>query len=206
MAKPHPFGAVVVCGGRSSRMGTAKALLPFGPEIMLARVVRIVREAIDGPIVVVAAAGQELPPLPADVLTTFDEREDRGPLEGLRAGLKALVGRCEVAYATSCDVPLLRSAFVRRMCESVADHDAAVPRTDGYLHPLAAAYRIDVVLPKVEELLAADKLRPSFLFDFVQTRVLEDADLHDLDPRLDSLRNLNTPNDYHAALREAGLA
>jgi molybdenum cofactor guanylyltransferase len=187
-------------------MGTAKALLPFGAEVMLTRVVRIVRSGVVGPIVVVAAPGQELPPLPGDVLTTLDEREGRGPLEGLRAGLKALAGRCDVAYATSCDVPLLRPAFVRRVCESVADHDAAVPRTDGFLHPLAAAYRVAVVLPHVEALLAADKLRPAFLFDLVKTRVLDEADLRDVDPQLDSLRNLNAPDDYRAALRDAGLA
>jgi molybdopterin-guanine dinucleotide biosynthesis protein A len=173
---------------------------------MLARVIRIVRDAIDGPIVVVAAPGQELPPLPVDVLTTTDERKGRGPLEGLRAGLKALVGRCDVAFATGCDVPLLKPEFVRRVCASVAGYDAAVPQTDGYLHPLAAAYRLDIVLPKVEDLLAAEKLRPAFLFDLVGTRMLQETDLCDVDPQLDSLRNLNTPDDYHAALREAGLA
>lgn len=206
MSQPSATGAVVVCGGRSSRMGSPKARLPFGPEVMLQRVVRIVREAPAGPIVVVAAPGQDLPSLPDDVLTVVDEREGRGPLEGLRAGLKALAGRCDVAYATSCDVPLLRPEFVRRVCESVRDHDAAVPRTDGYCHPLAAAYRIDAVLPQVEALLAADRLRPAFLFDLVKTRVLEASDLVDVDPKLDSLRNLNTPDDYQAALREAGYA
>ena len=34
------YAAIVLCGGRSSRMGTPKALLPFGPELMLQRVVR----------------------------------------------------------------------------------------------------------------------------------------------------------------------
>lgn len=187
-------------------MGSPKALLPFGPEVMLQRVVRIVREALAGPVVVVAAPGQDLPPLPDDVVTTFDEREGRGPLEGLRAGLKQLVGRCNVAYATSCDVPLLRPAFVRRVAESIAGCDAAVPRTDGYYHPLAAAYRIDVVWPQVEALLAADRLRPAYLFDLVKTRILEADELREVDPALDSLRNLNTPDEYHTALREAGYA
>lgn len=57
------LGAVVLCGGESRRMGRAKAWLPFGPERMLQRVVRLVREAV-GPVVVVAAPGQECPPCP----------------------------------------------------------------------------------------------------------------------------------------------
>ncbi|MGZ6054814.1 MAG: molybdenum cofactor guanylyltransferase, partial [Isosphaeraceae bacterium] len=55
-------GAVILCGGESRRMGQPKAWLPFGPERMLQRVVRLV-STVTGPIVVVAAPGQELPSL-----------------------------------------------------------------------------------------------------------------------------------------------
>src|SRR6186713_2816693 len=93
-------GGVVLCGGKSTRMGTSKALLPFGPETMLQRVVRLLATVVS-PIVAVAAPGQSLPELPADVIVTRDEREGRGPLEGLRAGLKALPATVEIAYVTS---------------------------------------------------------------------------------------------------------
>ena len=56
-------GGIVLCGGKSSRMGTSKALLPFGPETMLQRVIRLLGELVS-PIVAVAAAGQALPELP----------------------------------------------------------------------------------------------------------------------------------------------
>src|SRR6266478_2297357 len=104
-------GGIILCGGRSTRMGSPKALLPFGPETMLQRIVRILATVVS-PIVVVAAVGQSLPELPADVTVTRDEREDRGPLEGLRAGLKALPSAIDAAYVTSCDVPLLVPGFV----------------------------------------------------------------------------------------------
>src|SRR5690349_12235754 len=99
-------GGIVLCGGKSTRMGTSKALLPFGPETMLQRVVRLLSEVVPT-IVAVAAIDQELPALPPHVLVTRDEREGRGPLEGLRAGLKALPPQADRAYVTSCDVPLL---------------------------------------------------------------------------------------------------
>ena len=60
------LGAVVLCGGESRRMGRPKAWLPFGPELMLQRVVRLVG-TVARPIVVVAAPGQDLPELPAGV-------------------------------------------------------------------------------------------------------------------------------------------
>ena len=59
-------GGIVLCGGRSTRMGVPKATLPFGPETMLQRVVRLLG-AVVSPIVVVAAREQSLPELPDDV-------------------------------------------------------------------------------------------------------------------------------------------
>src|SRR5690349_8191530 len=130
-------GGIVLCGGKSTRMGTSKALLPFGPETMLQRVVRLLREVVS-PIVVVTAADQPLPPLPGDVILARDEREARGPLEGLRAGLKALPAQCEAAYVTSCDVPLLVPGFVSEMIRRAEGHDIAVVEIDGFPHPLSA--------------------------------------------------------------------
>ena len=60
----------------------AKAWLPFGAEIMLPRVVRLLGEAVD-PVVVVAAPEQEVPPVPANVAIVRDEEKGRGPLQGL---------------------------------------------------------------------------------------------------------------------------
>src|SRR6185436_7224929 len=121
------------------------------------------------PIVVVAAVDQELPPLPSDVIVTRDERDARGPLEGLRAGLKALPESVAAAYVTSCDVPLLVPGFVRQMLDFARDHDIAVMEIDGFTHPLSAVYARATV-PHIEELLAQDRLRPAFLFDAVKTR------------------------------------
>src|SRR3954471_1066543 len=109
-------GGIVLAGGKSTRMGRPKATLPFGPELMVQRVVRMLRMVVS-PIVVVAAPGQELPALPEEVIIAFDEREARGPLEGLLAGLRVMAPLSDAAYATSCDVPLLEPAFVRAVIE-----------------------------------------------------------------------------------------
>ena len=193
---------VVLCGGKSTRMGTSKALLPFGPETMLQRVVRLLGGVV-APIVVVAAPDQELPDLPPDVIVTRDEREGRGPLEGLRAGLKALPEHVGAAYVTSCDVPMLVPGFVREMLELAADYDVAVMEIDGFTHPLSAVYRRST-LPHVEDLLAKDRLRPVFLFEAVKTRRVRPEEMT-ADPALRTLRNLNTREDYEQALTDAGL-
>lgn len=190
----------MLCGGKSTRMGEPKATLPFGPETMLQRVVRLLGTVVS-PIVAVAAREQVLPALPADVIVTRDEREARGPLEGLRAGLKALPESVDAAYVTSCDVPLLEPAFVAHVLGLLGEHDIAVMEIDGFTHPLSAVYRRSV-LPQVESLLAQDRLRPVFLFDAVRTRRVSPDEMRVADPDLRTLRNLNTREDYEAALRE----
>jgi molybdopterin-guanine dinucleotide biosynthesis protein A len=194
-------GGIVLCGGQSKRMGRPKAWLPFRGEIMLPRVVRLLGEAV-APVVVVAAPEQDVPPLPEAVSVTRDSEKGRGPLQGLAAGLEALRGRCEAAYLSSCDVPLLRPAFVRHLIDLLGDHAICVPHTEGFHHPLAAVYRLEV-LTVVNRLLAEDRLRPVFLFESLPTRVVEAEELRVVDPALQSLRNLNTPEDYEAALRDA---
>ena len=196
-------GGIVLCGGKSTRMGTPKAMLPFGDETMLQRVVRILGTVVS-PIVIVAARDQSLPQLPDSVRIARDEREAKGPLEGIRAGLSALPESIDAAYITSCDVPLLVPAFVERMIELMGDHDIAVMEIDGFPHPLSAIYRRST-LPHVESLLAADRLRPVFLFDALRTRRVKPEEMTVADPALRTLRNLNTPDDYRAALADAGI-
>jgi molybdenum cofactor guanylyltransferase len=196
------IGGIVLCGGRSTRMGRSKAFLPFGPELMLPRVVRLLAEVVS-PIVVVAAQNQELPPLPTGVRVVRDEHEALGPLAGLAAGLAALRGEVDAAFASSCDTPLLQPAFVRQIIASLGDHDLAIPRDGQYHHPLAAVYRTSVEAP-IRELIAAGRLRPFFLLEKIRTREIDVNELRQADPDLQSLRNTNTPAEYQAALREAG--
>lgn len=197
------MGAVVLCGGESRRMGRPKAWLPFGPERLLQRVVRIVAEAAE-PIVVVAAPGQECPPLPSSVRIVRDPIAGRGPLQGLAAGLAALPRTTATAFVTATDAPFVQPALIARLNELLGDDDLALPFVDDFHHPLTAVYRPTTVLVAIEQLLARDERRLLALTAAVRTRVVAAAELQLVDPELLSLRNLNTPADYQAALVAAG--
>lgn len=197
----NQHGGIVLCGGQSSRMGRPKAWLPFGDELMLPRVVRLLAEVVS-PLVVVAAPDQPLPSLPTGIEIARDAREGRGPLQGLLAGLEVLRGRTEAVYVSSCDVPLLRPAFVRRMLSLLGDHIICVPEIGGHRHPLAAVYRLEVAAITAR-LLAADRLRFSALFEETATRLVGAEELADADPEFESLRNLNTLDEYEIALRQS---
>jgi molybdopterin-guanine dinucleotide biosynthesis protein A len=89
------------------------------------------------------------------------------------------------------------------MIELAREYDIAVMEIEGFAHPLSAVYRRNT-LPHVESLLAQDKLRPVFLFDAVRTRRVQPEEMTVVDPQLHTLRNLNTREDYQAALQAAG--
>ena len=80
-----------------------------------------------------------------------------------------------------------------------------MPVSEGFVHPLSAVYRTSI-LDLVEELLASDRQRPSLLVDCVASRRVEPAELADVDPGLESLKNFNYPAEYLAALAQAGFS
>jgi molybdopterin-guanine dinucleotide biosynthesis protein A len=196
---------IVLAGGRSSRMGTPKAALEWHGSTLLRRVAGILVRVVDGPVLVVRAPGQDLPALPPQVDVVEDPREGLGPLQGLAAGLAAVADRAGAAFACSTDLPFLHPAFVRRVLRALTDGvDVGLPVALGYPQPLAAAYRT-ALAPVAERLVAAQRLRPAFLFQECSVLRLDEAALRAdpvlaaLDPDLDSVININSPADYTAA-------
>ncbi|GGM72219.1 hypothetical protein GCM10010106_18150 [Thermopolyspora flexuosa] len=197
---------VVLAGGRSTRMGTPKAWLDWHGSTLLYRTAAVLRRTVGGPVVVVAAPGQRLPHLPAGVTVTEDPVEGRGPMQGLAVGLAAVADAAETAFVCSTDMPFLHPAFVRRVLRELADSpaDLALPVVGGYRQPLAAAYRTSLA-GLVADLLAKGDLRPGMLFQHCtvawldEPRLLTDPDLAACDPSLESVTNVNTPEDYAAA-------
>ena len=188
-------GAVILCGGRSTRMGRDKATLPFGEGTLLEHVVGILRPLVDE-VTVVGRRDQSLPALPDDVQVAYDAVEDLGPLGGLQAALTHT--RSEAVYVSGCDTPFLAPAFVQCLFDALGDARIAVAEQGGFTHPLAAVYRRDV-LPTVEALIAQERMRPVFLFEEVATVRVQDEALRAADPELRSLENMNTPEAYEAA-------
>ena len=206
MANPT-HAAIVLCGGHSRRMGFSKAWLPFGDETMLGRVVRIVRSVVDT-VVVVAAADQELPTLPAEVIIVRDAHPDRGPLQGLLAGLSALSPTIDRAFVASCDIPLLSPNFIERMLELADNHEIAVTFDEvgdvAFYHSLAAVYR-PTVIPHIEKLLAGPRRSVASLLDLVPTNRLKVPDLVSVDPTGGWVINVNLYSDYEQAAQIAGI-
>ena len=199
------LAAIILVGGRSSRMGRPKPWLDLAGRSLLARVVERVRPWAHD-VVLVAAPGQALPPLdeehasgPVPLLTVVrDDHPGEGPLPALALGLAAVSARW--ALALGCDAPLVRPDLVARLAEErTADVDAVIPWWGGRPQPLVALYR-GTLAATLTALVTAGERRLHAIASLPRIQVVPQDALRPFDPDGESFRSINTPDEYAAAV------
>jgi molybdenum cofactor guanylyltransferase len=212
--RANRFSAIILAGGRSSRMGQAKAALSFGATTIIDRLIRELLGQSDevrfDEILVVAAplaeerfpANELLRPWLGQIRLLRDEAAFAGPVPALIQGLSA--ARNPIAFACSCDLPSLRASVAHGLCEMIGNFDAAVPMIAGRSQPLCAAYRCNVA-KEIEGIARTGESRLSSIVDQLNLRRVREAELRRIDPDLRSFLNLNTREDYERALAIAEL-
>lgn len=198
------LGAIILAGGRSTRMGQPKESLPFAGDTLLGRACRTLLTCTTPVLVVKRDAAQPLPPLPAGVEVTTDATPDAGPLAALATGLQSLAdqhgfGAADAAFVCACDQPFLTQAAVRGLADRLGDAPLVMPRIGGRLQPLGAIYRL-AVRPHVEALLASATRTPRTLAELPGVRVLDDSELRAFDAELLAWVNVNTVLELEAAM------
>lgn len=135
--------AIVLAGGRSTRMGRDKAAIVLGGRTLLQRAVDAV-EGLVGEIVLVGAPGRALPPVTSDrpLRAVSDAVEGEGPLAGLLAGLAAV--EAEHCLVVGCDQPALAPALLRLLLDRLDRATSASPLVEGRPQPLVSAVRREV--------------------------------------------------------------
>ena len=187
--------AIILAGGRSARMGTPKALLPFPEEPLVLHIARGLQPLFEE-LVVVGAPEQSLPDLRGTVV--HDPVAHQGPVAGILHGLRAC--RREYAFVTSCDAAFLSPSLIGHLLALRPAYDAVVPRWAGRLQPLVAVYGRRVI-PALEARLAAGQPRLVDLLEHLNVRYVDEEEVRQFDPAGASFFNINTPADYQEALR-----
>lgn len=181
--------AIILCGGRSTRMGRDKSALPFGDETLLSRIVRITGTLADRSIVVGRRDQAHS--------TAHDAVEDQGPLAGMAAGLAASTTDLNIVVA--CDMPLVRPEVLQRLIDAIGDHDACVADVDGRPSVLCGVYRSRLATV-AQSLLASGERRAMVLLDAANVKRVDAATLRDIDPDLDTFVSVDTADRYAWAL------
>jgi molybdopterin-guanine dinucleotide biosynthesis protein A len=188
---PIPLAAVVLAGGASRRMGRDKATLPYEGKTLVEHMVSVVSPRCS-PVFVIAAPGQPLPTLQADVLR--DEVRGVGPLLATGRGLRAAADAgVKLAFVCAVDMPLLSSDLIDELAGPAVrlGADVVLP-WDGRDHYLAGVYRTSLA-DRVDALVAAGERSMRALVDTVDTQRI-------VMPEQPSLTNVNTAADLSAVV------
>ena len=193
---------MVLAGGASRRMGRDKRLLPWGvdatgqPRTLLQSVVDKLAAVADD--VIVVANDQ---PEVTGVRVVPDAIPGAGSLGGILSGIEA--ARHDRVFVAAADMPFLKPALVRDLLGRLEGHDAVVPIVDGRPEPLHAVYG-PAVATAARRQIARGQLKIALAFEGLDVVRIPEAELRQLDPDLRSFRNVNTPEDYASARRDAG--
>lgn len=195
--------AIILAGGQSRRMGKPKAALKFGNSTILERLIAELRGFDD--ILIIAAPAQSEPfPIehllrtaPSSVRLLRDRTAYQGAASALALGLAA--ARHEVAFACSCDLPLLRAEVVRALCGMLNGYEAVIPHIGGNPQPLCAVYRRSVATV-IETELASGERRLTRITAGLRAHRPGEPQLRQIDSDLRSFMNVNTLEDYDQAL------
>jgi len=188
---------VILCGGRSKRMGKDKGSLIFKGKPMLLHVLDTVKNIADEIIVVLRDKNQieKYKPFLKDykfLKIIIDKNKDQGPLMGILTGLLNI--ESEYAQILPCDSPFISEKFLLKMFEYIEmnNFDAVVPLwDDGHIEPLHSIYKKNSVII-VEDLIKNGKMNVKSLIECLHVKYV---DVNNLDSTNRSFRNINRIND-----------
>jgi molybdopterin-guanine dinucleotide biosynthesis protein A len=188
---------LLLAGGKSSRMGANKAMLPMSKGINIQNIAAELAKAA-GKVLLITNSPADYAFL--DLPAIQDEYKGLGPLAGLHAGLAA--SNTETVFISACDMPFVKAAVMAEMLGNLGEHEALVPEIDGRLHPLFAVYRKST-LPLLVSCLEDRKLRVKDFLETIDVKIMKETDfqlhreLGKLFPYL--FYNMNTPAEYEEA-------
>lgn len=190
-------GAIILAGGKSTRMGTNKALLKINELSNIERIITSLQPSFPDPILVT-----NTPDVYRflGVKMVSDHFFEKGPLAGIHAGLMA--SPYEVNVVVACDMPFVSANSAKALVNNSFDYDAVVPVIEGMLHPLFAVYKKKLAVI-IEDAIKKDRLRIKDLLIGLNVLYLREQNLQ-VEGKLEQIFfNMNHPQEYKEALRLA---
>ena len=186
-----PVSAVVLAGGRSSRFGRDKLAEPIDGRPLLQHAIDAIRPvAVE---VVVVAAPDAMPRVPADVRVVHDPVAFEGPLAAARIGARAASE--DVVLLVGGDMPEIVIAVVESMVDALDGFDAVVLEHDGRPRPLPMVVRRGPAVATASLLVGTGERRLGALADALATNVIPEGAWRPLDPDARTLRDIDTEAD-----------
>jgi molybdopterin-guanine dinucleotide biosynthesis protein A len=189
------MSAVILAGGRSSRMGKNKLLIPLGDKPLIGHLIDTA-SLLFAEVIVVTDEPDTYSQFP--VLTTRDLIlcPQKNALAGIHAGL--VTSQTPYVFVAAGDMPFVQSELLQYLCGQADGYDVTVPREGKHFQPLCSVYHKNCI-PEIERLLLSGGYKIADFFAHVRVRHIDSIQLRPYDPELVSFFNINTPEDYRRA-------
>lgn len=200
-------GAIVLAGGKSSRMGENKALMTLMDKKMLTHIIERVEKVVDRVVVVIGFQqdpDQYSMAVPPHVPIINDSVNLRSPLVGMLAGIEFL--SADYVSVHPCDTPLIEPSLLHHLFRRAEGHDAAIGVTrDGRVQPLNAVYKASVTHSSCKEALRRGDTKCKKMIERLKDVIfLNSEELMKFDPDLRTYLNINTKKELEELNRLIG--
>lgn len=186
---------VILCGGKSARMGADKGLLELKGRPLYQWVLESISTVVDE-IVISVSRKEQVDILDFgdfDAIVSQDQRPGLGPIGGLLSGLKTCQG--EYVAVAPVDAPLINPQLYELLFERIEDHEAAVPKVRGYWEPLVAVYKRSAMISAIEKAVTDGNLDIRSTFPHLDVVEVGQGEIEVFDPDILSFTNINTGED-----------
>lgn len=187
--------ALVLAGGKSTRMGRDKGLIVLAGRPLIVWVIERLREIVQEVAVATSPTNDAAyrAVVPAGVACVADTTPHLGPLGGWKWGLPALHG--EYVAIAPCDTPLYVPALGALLFERAQGHDGAVPLLHGRYEPLHGVYLRSRLEEAVRRTLDSGQTRPIHTYAHLDVVEVAEDEVRQVDPEFKSFMNANTPEE-----------
>lgn len=185
---------VVLSGGKSTRMGTNKALLQLNDQPVVQGIVEELKKCTDE-VVLITNDGESVYEF-LNIKQYKDRYIDKGPLAGIETALYNV--NADIFAFAACDTPFINTKVYSELLKQLGDYDAVVPIYNEQMHPLSAIYKQEVLI-KVQEQLNNNNLRIRSFFDHINVKYVQEFHHIDDDILFKHFFNMNNPQQYEQA-------
>ena len=190
------FGsAVVLAGGKSSRMGFDKSTMVLQNKKLIESTIKKLDSLFDD--IIISVDGLEKKSEFNHDKIVVDKVKGVGPLGGMISALE--MAQSDRLFVIPCDMPVIDIKYISFMMKYMDDNEIILSEKNGYFEPFPGFYSKSLI-PRIEELINQNRCSIRSIFECSRTKVISESEWKKLGFSEEIFTNLNTTQDVEKYL------
>ena len=190
------FGsAVVLAGGKSSRMGFDKSTMVLQNKKLIESTIKKLDSLFDD--IIISVDGLEKTSECNHDKIVVDKVKGVGPLGGMISALE--MAQSDRLFVIPCDMPVIDTKYISFMMKYMDDNEIILSEKNGYFEPFPGFYSKSLI-PRIDELINQNRRSIRAIFECSRTKVISESEWKKLGFSEEIFTNLNTTQDVEKYL------